>query len=84
MFPEDEATKPNLKLLASAKAWKRKMAESEDEDEAGGNDGENQDKGRYLIICCHLPLTTTSSLATAELYFIDKHQAVPHLCPLCI
>lgn len=25
IFPEDEATKPNLKLLASAKAWKKQQ-----------------------------------------------------------
>lgn len=32
IFPEDEATKPNLKLLASAKAWKKKQEESNDND----------------------------------------------------
>lgn len=32
IFPEDEATKPNLKLLASAKAWKRKQEDSTEED----------------------------------------------------
>lgn len=30
IFPEDEASKPNLKLLSSAKAWKRKMLESDE------------------------------------------------------
>jgi crooked neck len=38
IFPEDEATKPNLKLLEMAKAWKRKKekAEEEGEDEGKG------------------------------------------------
>lgn len=30
IFPEDEATKPNLKLLASAKAWKKKQEDNND------------------------------------------------------
>ncbi|CAH0393089.1 unnamed protein product [Bemisia tabaci] len=30
IFPEDEATKPNLKLLASAKLWKKKQEEKQD------------------------------------------------------
>jgi len=34
IFPEDEAIKPNLKLLASAKAWKRKHDIDEKTDNA--------------------------------------------------
>uniref|UniRef100_A0A1B6FPF1 Pre-mRNA-splicing factor Syf1-like N-terminal HAT-repeats domain-containing protein n=1 Tax=Cuerna arida TaxID=1464854 RepID=A0A1B6FPF1_9HEMI len=32
IFPEDEATKPNLKLLASAKAWKKKQEDDKPEE----------------------------------------------------
>ncbi|XP_065345584.1 crooked neck-like protein 1 [Cloeon dipterum] len=42
LFPEDEASKPNLKLLAAAKAWKQKQMEassSETESEAAGPSG---------------------------------------------
>lgn len=31
IFPEDETAKPNLKLLANAKAWKQKMQELQEE-----------------------------------------------------
>lgn len=30
VFPEDEANKPNLKILASAQAWSRKRAEEQE------------------------------------------------------
>ncbi|GLH13058.1 Protein crooked neck [Gryllus bimaculatus] len=44
IFPEDEATKPNLKLLEMAKAWKRKQQElepqEEKEEKEGYEDGE--------------------------------------------
>ncbi|XP_075225351.1 pre-mRNA splicing factor crn [Lycorma delicatula] len=33
IFPEDEAAKPNLKLLASAKAWKKKQEVAKDDSE---------------------------------------------------
>lgn len=39
IFPEDEATKPNLKLLASAKAWKQKMQEMQE-----GKEGDENEK----------------------------------------
>lgn len=46
IFPEDEATKPNLKLLASAKAWKQKMQEMQE-----GKEGDENEKpaGMYII-----------------------------------
>ena len=31
IFPEDEATKPNLKLLEMAKAWKKQQQQTDDE-----------------------------------------------------
>lgn len=37
IFPEDEAEKPNLKLLASAKAWKKKMEEMQETVETEDN-----------------------------------------------
>jgi crooked neck len=33
IFPEDEATKPNLKLLEMAKAWKKQKEKAEEESE---------------------------------------------------
>jgi hypothetical protein len=38
VFPEDEATKPNLKLLEMAKAWKRQKQKAEEEGEEEGQD----------------------------------------------
>lgn len=35
IFPEDEATKPNLKLLEMAKAWKRQKDKAEEQGEEG-------------------------------------------------
>jgi len=35
VFPEDEATKPNLKLLEMAKAWKRQKEKAEEQGEEG-------------------------------------------------
>jgi len=35
VFPEDEATKPNLKLLEMAKAWKRQKDKAEEQGEEG-------------------------------------------------
>jgi len=36
VFPEDEATKPNLKLLEMAKAWKRQKEKAEEQGEEEG------------------------------------------------
>jgi crooked neck len=36
IFPEDEATKPNLKLLEMAKAWKRQKEKAEEQGEEEG------------------------------------------------
>jgi hypothetical protein len=33
IFPEDEATKPNLKVLEMAKAWKRQKEKAEEGEE---------------------------------------------------
>ncbi|XP_046981813.1 protein crooked neck [Schistocerca americana] len=40
IFPEDEATKPNLKLLEMAKAWKRKQEQQQQQEEAESGAGE--------------------------------------------
>lgn len=36
IFPEDEATKPNLKLLEMAKAWKKQQQKVQEEGEGKG------------------------------------------------
>jgi len=36
IFPEDEGAKPNLKLLAMAKMWKKQKAAADTEEESGG------------------------------------------------
>lgn len=41
IFPEDEASRPNLKLLAAAKNWKKKQAER-DGDEPGETSSTDQ------------------------------------------
>lgn len=41
IFPEDEATKPNLKVLEMAKAWKKQKAKAEEEDEEGKTTSES-------------------------------------------
>ncbi|KAE8747014.1 hypothetical protein FOCC_FOCC006269 [Frankliniella occidentalis] len=52
IFPEDESAKPNLKLLANAKMWKKKMQEissddspKEDDEGEAGEGGEGKDDG---------------------------------------
>lgn len=43
IFPEDEATKPNLKLLEMAKAWKKQQQKVEEgEEEKGTNVSETK------------------------------------------
>lgn len=48
IFPEDEASRPNLKLLAAAKSWKKKAVEApaeeeEPSEENADNSNENRD-----------------------------------------
>lgn len=38
IFPEDEASRPNLKLLAAAKNWKKKTSDDTNEDESVNED----------------------------------------------
>lgn len=45
IFPEDESAKPNLKLLAMAKMWKKQKAAADDDDDghAGGKKIDDED-----------------------------------------
>ena len=48
IFPEDEAAKPNLKLLAMAKMWK-KQKETTDDEPAAQDEADNEDDERIPI-----------------------------------
>merc|ERR1711902_34212 len=48
IFPEDEAAKPNLKLLAMAKMWKKQKETTDDEPVAQG-EADNEDDERIPI-----------------------------------
>ena len=54
IFPEDESAKPNLKLLAMAKMWKKKKEDEEEEETAaaaapeGQGDGEPAEKRQKI------------------------------------
>merc|ERR1711876_145691 len=48
IFPEDEAAKPNLKLLAMAKMWK-KQKETTDGEPAAQDEADNEDDERIPI-----------------------------------
>lgn len=46
IFPEDESAKPNLKLLANAKLWKKKLQDMSNDSEGSPQEDETEDKVR--------------------------------------
>ena len=65
IFPEDEATKPNLKLLAMAKAWK--MAK----ESAPANQEEETPKSNAPLVDIAVTSMSSSSLSTQQLLSQD-------------